>query len=453
VPGGVLGRRAGPFGCLVFLAGFRPARMIPGGAPADPGWPGGSPRGHRRERATARDRQRNLLREPGSARVTNIELFFDLVYVFAVTQLSEYLLRNLTPAGALRTGLLLTMVWLLWAYTTWVTNWLDPDRIAVRLMLLGLMLISLVMSAALPDAFGPGGLLVGGAYAAMQIGRSAFAVAGLQGQQLQRNFQRILAWCVLSGALAVCGGLATGAARELLWLGAVGVDLLGGVAGFYTPGLGRSGTQEWDIEGGHFAERCQAFILIALGESIVVIGATLAGLLSGPAALHGRPAAGYVAAFLAAFAGSAGLWWIYFDRSAEESARVIAESADPGRLGRSAYHLIHPVMVAGIIVDATADKVLLSSPAAPASSIAWLLLGGTGLYIAGHAAFKAVVWRTVSWPRIAALAVLALLALAAPHVSALVLAICAAAVVAAVGAADYVGRPGRPASSAATMDS
>jgi len=401
----------------------------------------------------ARDRQRNLLREPGPARVTNIELFFDLVYVFAVTQLSEYLLRNLTPAGALRTGLLLTMVWLLWAYTTWVTNWLDPDRIAVRLMLLGLMLISLVMSAALPDAFGPGGLLVGGAYAAMQIGRSTFAVAGLQGQQLQRNFQRILAWCVLSGALAVCGGLATGAARELLWLGAVGVDLLGGVAGFYTPGLGRSRTQEWDIEGGHFAERCQAFILIALGESIVVIGATLAGLLSGPVALHGRPAAGYVAAFLAAFAGSAGLWWIYFDRSAEESARVIAESADPGRLGRSAYHLIHPVMVAGIIVDATADKVLLSSPAAPASSIAWLLLGGTGLYIAGHAAFKAVVWRTVSWPRIAALAVLALLALAAPHVSALVLAICAAAVVAAVGAADYVGRPGRPASSAATMDS
>ena len=102
--------------------------------------------------------ERGLLRQRagGQQRVTNVELFFDLVYVFAVTQLSHDLLSNLTVAGALRAGLLLVMVWLLWVYTTWVTNWLDPERIPVRLLLLGLMLVSLVMSAGLPQAFGDG---------------------------------------------------------------------------------------------------------------------------------------------------------------------------------------------------------------------------------------------------------------------------------------------------------
>jgi low temperature requirement protein LtrA len=214
-----------------------------------------------------RGTQWNLMRpRTGSERVTNVELFFDLVYVFAVTQLSHYLLTHATLAGAIRTGLLLVMVWLVWAYTTWVTNWLDPERIAVRLLLLALVPGSLVMSAALPDAFGNRGLAVGCAYAAMQIGRSAFAVVALNGQPLQRNYQRILAWCVISGALAVAGGIAAGHARELWWAAAVGVDLLGGLVGFYTPGIGRSATSDWTIEGGHFAERCQAFILIALGS-------------------------------------------------------------------------------------------------------------------------------------------------------------------------------------------
>ncbi|HTS96691.1 MAG TPA: low temperature requirement protein A, partial [Streptosporangiaceae bacterium] len=200
----------------------------------------------------------NLMRaRAGAERVTNVELFFDLVYVFAVTQISHYLLAHPTLTGALRAGLLLAMVWLVWAYTTWVTNWLDPERIAVRLLLLALAGASLVMSAALPEAFSARGLAVGVAYAVMQIGRSAFAVVALRGRPLQRNFQRILAWCLVSGLLAVLGGLAAPDARAVLWAAAVGVDLLGGAVGFYTPGLGRSTTQDWTIEGGHFAERCQ----------------------------------------------------------------------------------------------------------------------------------------------------------------------------------------------------
>jgi low temperature requirement protein LtrA len=298
-------------------------------------------------------------------------------------------------------------------------------------MLLGLALVSLAMSAALPDAFGGRGLAVGIAYAVMQIGRSVFAVAGLRGDPLQRNFQRILAWCVVSGTLAVAGGLVAGHARELLWLAAVAVDILGGLAGFWTPGLGRSSTRDWTIEGGHFAERCQAFILIALGESIVVTGATLSGLRT----VTGQEAA----AFLAAFVGSVGLWWLYFHRSAEAGAQAIARSADPGRVGRSAYHLIHPIMVAGIIVVAAGDQLVLDHPGAVGSApVSAMVLGGTALFLIGHALFKAVLWHTVSRARIAGVVALGLLGAVAPHVTALVLSICTALVVLAVAAADFL---------------
>jgi low temperature requirement protein LtrA len=370
-----------------------------------------------------------LLRDrSGGQRVTSIELFFDLVYAFAVTQLSHYLLGHPTVAGALRAGLLLAMVWLVWSYTTWVTNWLDPERMAVRLLLVVLMAISLAMSVSLPRAFEDLGLWVGGAYALQQIGRTLFMVIALRGNPLEANFQRILAWCVASSAFAVAGGLAHGHARALLWLASVGIDLLGGVAGFYTPGLGRSRTSDWTIEGGHFAERCQGFILIALGESIVIIGATLSE----------KPvSAGNVTAFVVAFAGSVALWWLYFDQSAGAAAEKIARSDDPGRLGRSAYHLIHPVMVAGIIVSAAGDQRVLSQPGAAARpAAAWMILGGPALFLAGHAAFKLVIWRHVSWSRVAGVAVLALLGLAATAIPELGLAACAAGVAAAVAASD-----------------
>jgi low temperature requirement protein LtrA len=272
----------------------------------------------------------------------------------------------------------------------------------------------------------------------MQVGRSMFAVWALPGQPLKRSFQRILGWCCLSGALALAGGFAPGEyPRAGLWLAAVAVDVLGAVAGYWTPWLGRSTTQEWDIEGVHFAERCKAFILIALGESLVVIGATLAGLL-GPLSGTYPHRAATIAAFVVAFVGSAALWWVYFDRSADEGARRIAESADPGRLGRSAYHLIHPVMVAGIIVTATADEVMLTEPnAVGVLATSWLILGGVGLYIGGHLAFKFAVWRQVSRQRAVALIAIAVLGLLAPHISALELGSCAAAVVVGVAVADY----------------
>jgi low temperature requirement protein LtrA len=366
--------------------------------------------------------------------VTNVELFFDLVYVFAITQLSGFLRVHLNATGALKTTLLLVMVWFVWVYTVWLTNWLDPDRKPVRLLLLALMPACLVMSVAIPGAFGARGLAVGATYAVLQIGRSIFAVFALRGDRLRVNFERALAWCALSGVLAVAGGVVAGDARVALWTGAVGVDLLGGAVGFWTPGLGRSATADWTIDGGHFAERCQAFILIALGESVIVIGTTLSRL-------H-HIGASEVGAFVAAFAGALALWWVYFDRSADEAAQVVAASSDPGRLGRSAYHFIHPIMVAGVIVTAAADERVLSRPLSiGVVPTAWLVLGGTALFLAGHAAFKASVWHIAPWSRLGGIALLGLMGFVSPHVSALALGAIATGVVLLVVVADQFQYP------------
>jgi low temperature requirement protein LtrA len=127
----------------------------------------------------------SLLRVGSSAAVTNIEVFFDLVYAFAVTQLSHDLLEHATVEGALQTALLLAMIWVVWSSTTYLANWLDPNRPAVRVLLVGIMLVGLLMSAGLPDAFGRGGLAVGTAYAAIQIGRTLFAVVAFRGEALE----------------------------------------------------------------------------------------------------------------------------------------------------------------------------------------------------------------------------------------------------------------------------
>ena len=378
----------------------------------------------------ARAKPTSLLRvHSGAVRVTNIELFFDLVYVFAITQLSHHLLGTPTWEGAWQTLLLLAAVWLVWVYTASVTNYLEPERMQVRLLLLALMLLSLVMSAALPAAFGAGGLVVAGAYATMQIGRTIFAILALRGELLQRTFERVLPWYIVISCLWLLGAVWLGHVRELVWALAIAVDLLGAAVGYYTPGLGRSRTWDWTIEGNHFAERCQAFILIALGESIVVIGANLSSL---------HTVAGLaIAAFIVAFVGSAALWWIYFDQSAEAGGRRIAASNDPGRLGRSAYVFIHPIMVAGIIVVAAVNAEVLAHPSAVGDmATTWMVLGGSALFLAGHALFTAVVWRVTPWSRIAAIIVLALLGLLAPHVSTLALGVCAATVVIGVAVAD-----------------
>src|SRR5215216_4504926 len=342
-------------------------------------------------------------RNGGEQRVTPLELFFDLVYVFAVTQLSHRLLEHLSLRGVLETLMLLLVVWWAWQYTTWFTNWFDPDALSVRLMLGAVMLASLVMSVAIPEAFGERGLMFALAYVAIQVGRTAFTFIALRkslgtSHPLSRTFQRILSWFVGSGVVWIIGGLLGGEARYAVWLLALAVDNSGPVVGYYIPGLGRSRTGEWTIEGGHFAERCQLFVIIALGESILVTGTTFAEIEASAVA---------VLAFVVAFLGSVALWLIYFSRHAEAARETISSSEDPGRLARSAYTYFHMPMIAGIIAIAAADELTVAHPGEPGTLASiTLTLGGTALFVAGQAFFKWAVYGVLPWSRTVAVAAL-----------------------------------------------
>ncbi|WP_328416654.1 low temperature requirement protein A [Micromonospora sp. NBC_00389] len=379
-----------------------------------------------------------LLRERrGMEPTTSTELFFDLVYIFTVTQLSHYLIEHPDWPGAGRTALLLAMVWFVWVYTAWLTNWLQPNEAPVRALLIGLMLGSLLMSAAIPEAFADTGLLFAVVYATVQMGRTLFALWAVQGQSwLADGFQKTLPWFVGTSVLVVLGGMAGGDVREALWAGAIVIEVIGLSIGFPVPGLGRSRAERWMVEGGHLAERCQAFILIALGESILLTGSTLTRHLDTVTS----------AAFLLAFAGSVALWWVYFARSAPAATVVIARAGErTGGLSRVAFNYLHPVMVAGIIVTAAGDERLLREPGADASTVAALFtLGGPALFLAGHAAYQAVLWRIRPTSRIAAVVVLLAL-LPACVLLALPVAACAALATMVTGAVIIADRFADPA--------
>ena len=328
-----------------------------------------------------------LLRERGTAdsnRVAMVELFFDLVFVFAVTQLSHTLLENLTLQGALQTLLLFLAVWWLWIFTSWVTNWLDPDRTPVRVMLFALMLGGLLLSSSIPQAFDERGLMFGVVFATMQVGRTAFVAVAMRNRHrvLHENFVRIALWLAMSGVLWVAGGFAEGTTRAVFWIGAVAIEYGAPALYFYVPGMGRSNTTDWDVDGHHLAERCALFVIIALGESILVTGATFAG----------QPwSASTVTAFIVAFFGSVAMWWIYFDTGAERASHRISHSDDPGRQARLAYTYLHLLIIAGIIVCAVADELTLAHPdhfeRAGHAPIA-AMIGGPMLYLLGIALFK-----------------------------------------------------------------
>jgi low temperature requirement protein LtrA len=352
-------------------------------------------------------------------KATFVELFFDLVFVFAVTQLSHSLLEHFTFAGVMHTTLLLMAVWWVWIYTTWVTNWLDPDKVPVRLMLFALMLAGLVLSTSIPEAFASKALAFAGAYVFMQLGRSLFTLWALRGHSPgnYRNFQRINAWLAMSGLFWIAGALAEGELRLGLWVVALGIEYVAPSLGFWTPGLGRSTTADWDVEGGHMAERCALFIIIALGESVLVTGATFAKLPWSVVT---------VAAFMTAFVGSAAMWWIYFNIGAERGSRRISQSSDPGRLARLAYTYMHLPLVAGIIVAAVGDELVLAHPTGHTDfKMASTILGGPALYLAGNLMFKWATSDRLALSHIVGLILLAALAPLAPLLQPLTYAVAA----------------------------
>jgi low temperature requirement protein LtrA len=309
-------------------------------------------------------------------------LFFDLVFVFAVTQLSHGLLEHLTPLGALQTAILLLAVWWTWIDTAWITNWLDPDKPAVRVLLFALMLAGLVLSASIPKAFGERALAFAVAYIAMQALRDMFMLWALHNHDAgnHRNFVRISIWHIALAPLWLLGALADGPLRMTLWALAVGLETVGPIVGFWVPVLGRSSTTDWVVEGAHMAERCGLFIIIALGESVLITGQTFAGLTWNAAS---------VTAFTVAFLGSVAMWMVYFNIGAERSSKLAAASDDPGRIARNGYTYLHILIVAGIIVAAVGDELVLHHPGGHTDvKTAAVIIGGPALYLLGNMLFK-----------------------------------------------------------------
>jgi low temperature requirement protein LtrA len=316
------------------------------------------------------------------SRVTYAELFFDLVFVFAVTQISHTLLGRFTPLGAVQVTLLFLAVWWVWVYTTWVTNWLNPELTPVRILLFLMMLGGLVLSTSIPSAFEERGLWFAIAYAAMQVGRTAFWLFATPSHRIlvRHNAIRILAWLSISAVFWILGGLAEGQTRLWLWIAAVAFEYISPAARFWVPRLGPSSVEAWAVEGGHMAERCAGFIIIALGEAIVVNGATFAEL---------NWTAENILAFVTSLVGSIAMWWVYFNKGAEAGSELISKSADSGRLARLAYTYLHMPIVAGIILTAVSDELVLKHPAGH-SDLKTVLstVGGPLLFLIGTILFK-----------------------------------------------------------------
>jgi low temperature requirement protein LtrA len=375
---------------------------------------------------------------------TTVELFFDLVYVFAITQLSHQILRDLSVAGTARAAFLLLVVWWAWIYTTWMANWFDPASPAVRGVLTAVMLASLVMAASLPEAFGEQGLVFAASYVVLQVGRNAAAARLLHRRHRLRDvFERLVVWSAAAGVLWLAGAALAGDRRLLLWIPALAVELAAPAAGYWLPGRGRTATTEYDIEGAHFVDRCQTFVLIALGESIVVTGATAsaAGLSTTVLLCLG-----------VAFVEIAALWWLYFGGMAEHARATMSSCDDPGRLARDAYTYLHLPIIAGIIATAVASDLLIAAPHGTPRGVALaMILGGPALYLLGDGLFRGRVMATTEAPRVGVAALLVLLAALGRHLETLPLSLIVTALLTLLAAWELKRRS--PAHGGASLES
>ncbi len=334
--------------------------------------------------------RRHAAEEDSAAGASYAELFFDLVFVLAVTQLSSALVDDLTVAGAAQTLVLLLAAWWAWIYTAWMTNWFDPETRAVRAILLIGMLASLCGAIAIPDAFDDrAGLFVAG-YVGLQVIRNGFMVLATQrSDPLHAPLVRIFVWSAWVSMIWLAGALVEGEARIAVWIVALVLDYAGPLAGHWAPRLGRSVPADWELVPSHFSERLQLFMILALGETIVAAGVSASEL---------EMDAMRIGAVVVSFGVSVAFWWLYFDYHAEGAARELeSREAERGRLGRALSYL-HVLMVAGIIVAAVASELVIAHPGEELHGNDLLpLAAGPALYLAGSLVFKASVlhaqWR------------------------------------------------------------
>ena len=321
-----------------------------------------------------------------SSRVGYVELFFDLVFVFAVTQLSHGLIAHPGAETLVHTLVLGVAVWWVWVFTMWATNWLDPERVPVRAMLVVLMLLGLVLASAIPEAFGDKALLFAVMLVTMQVGRSAFVLVALGRVWPENavNFVRITTWFVVSGSLWIAGALVE-EQRLVLWAVACVIDLAGPRAMFWLPWLGASRASTWVVRGEHMAERVSLFVIICLGESIIVTGAAFAELPLD---------ATTVSAFCSAFASTVLMWLLFFDLSERRATEYFTSRDERGMVAQTAYTYVPFVIVAGIVLTAVADELVLLHPLGhdgAGHADAWtaaLVCGAAATYLVGNALFR-----------------------------------------------------------------
>ncbi len=326
------------------------------------------------------DRSRRLtaVLRGDEARVKPLELFFDLVFVLALTQCTALMAKDPTWEGLARGILILAVLWWSWSGYAWLTSAVDPEEGAVRIVMFGAMAAFLVVALCVPEAFDDSALLFACGYAVVRIAHIAlFVLASRDDPNLRRSTISLAVSSAVGVGLLVAASFADGTLQGVLWVIAIALDY-GGPYLF--------GVEGWRLVAGHFAERFGLIVIIALGESIVAIGVGAGTDVD----------AGIVTAAVLGTVVAAALWWLYFDVVALVAERRLA-NATPGReqnsMARDSYGYLHLPMVAGIMLVALGMKKTLDHTDEPLKLVpAVALLGGAAIYLLAHVAFR---WRNV----------------------------------------------------------
>jgi low temperature requirement protein LtrA len=352
-------------------------------------------------------------------RVSPLELFFDLVFVFAITQVTALMAADPTLGGLARGLLVLAAVWWAWAAYAWLTNEVDPDLPGVRVATFAAMVAMLIASLALPEAFGDHALLFAVSYLAIRVLHIALFVAGTEDVAVRQAARTLAPPAITVPAFLIAAAFLDSPAQEIVWVAVV-------LADFVTGGI--RGIEGFRLSPGHFVERHGLIVIIALGESIVAIGVGAEG-----AELD----AGELAAAALGVVVAACLWWTYFDRIgplAESSLEAVPRGRARNVLARDSFSYLHLVMVAGIVLLALGVKKTLGHVDDPLKLVPALgVAGGVALYLVAQVAFEVRNARGLDVPRLMTAGACALavpLAVAIPALAglAVVAALCVALV-------------------------
>jgi low temperature requirement protein LtrA len=370
-------------------------------------------------------------RAPGAQRVvTPLELFFDLVYVFAIGQLSHHLVEHVDLRTGAETVIMALAVVYAWYMTAWGANWLEPDRLPVRLLLVGLMFASLLMSVAIAEAFdGRAWLFVTG-YLLLQVARSVFLIVALRGRAQGEHFVNDFVWELLTGGLWVAGAIADGDARLVLWGLAVVLAHSGVWTLHWLPRRGRAiDLGHTEIAGGHLIERFRLFFIIALGETVLTTGTAFT---DEPFDLE------RLVALAIGFTGTVALWWCYFQRAERIGVEVAEAAEDAGAVGWwSTWTLT--LMVLALIGIAVGDELAIAHPGDDATlGFTILTFGGPALFLLSQLFFLREALALLPRSRLLGLAALAILAVATAPLALIVGIAASTAVLVAVAIADTV---------------